>query len=196
MVERFYSQLKAAIKCHQTEAWVDILPVVLLGIRASWKEDLQATSAELVFGESTRLPGQFLVETQSPETQTNSWLEQLQRSMRELQPRIRRHGHQAPFVFKDLETAIHVFVRRSILSGALQSPYNGSFKITSRNSKIFKVLIHGKEVTVSADRVKPAYLFEETNTEPQTTLTKETELPTRTRSGRISKPTVRFAPAS
>jgi len=45
MVERFHRQLKAAIKCHQPQGWTEALPVILMGIRASWKEDLNATSA-------------------------------------------------------------------------------------------------------------------------------------------------------
>lgn len=38
----------------------EVLPIVLLGIRSSWKDDVQASSAELVYGEPLRLPGQFL----------------------------------------------------------------------------------------------------------------------------------------
>ena len=37
-----------------------VLPTVLLGIRAAWTEDLRATAADLVYGQSLRLPGQFL----------------------------------------------------------------------------------------------------------------------------------------
>ncbi|XP_050063094.1 uncharacterized protein LOC126552440 [Aphis gossypii] len=47
MVERSHRQLKAAIKCHQNKRWTEILPTVLLGIRAAWREDLKSTSAEL-----------------------------------------------------------------------------------------------------------------------------------------------------
>ncbi|XP_029162232.1 uncharacterized protein K02A2.6-like [Nylanderia fulva] len=35
MVERFHRQLKAAIKCHQEDRWTEVLPTVLLGIRAA-----------------------------------------------------------------------------------------------------------------------------------------------------------------
>lgn len=59
LVERFHRQLKAAIKCHADESWTDALPVILLGIRAAFREDLDASVAELVFGESIRLPGEF-----------------------------------------------------------------------------------------------------------------------------------------
>jgi hypothetical protein len=37
--------------------------MVLLGIRLSFKEDLQASVAELVYGEPLRIPGELLTPT-------------------------------------------------------------------------------------------------------------------------------------
>ncbi|XP_050352242.1 uncharacterized protein K02A2.6-like [Nymphalis io] len=59
MVERLHRQLKAAIACHSTPNWVEVLPWVLLGIRSAYKDDIKASTAELVYGEPLRLPGQF-----------------------------------------------------------------------------------------------------------------------------------------
>lgn len=59
IIERFHRQLKAAIVCHATNNWVESLPLVLLGIRNAYKEDLQSTPAELVYGETLRLPGEL-----------------------------------------------------------------------------------------------------------------------------------------
>lgn len=59
MVERFHRQLKTTIKYHQTEAWVDVLPVILMGIRAARKDDLRSTPAEMIYGEPIKLPGEF-----------------------------------------------------------------------------------------------------------------------------------------
>ncbi|KAL4084490.1 hypothetical protein QTP88_028303 [Uroleucon formosanum] len=60
MVERSHRQLKAAIKCHQKDRWTETLQTVLLSIRAAWRDDIKSTSAELVYGEPLRLPGEFL----------------------------------------------------------------------------------------------------------------------------------------
>ncbi|KAL0809105.1 hypothetical protein ABMA28_012730 [Loxostege sticticalis] len=57
LVERFHRQLKAAITCHAEPSWTESLPIVLLGIRSAIKEDLNTSSAELVYGEPLRLPG-------------------------------------------------------------------------------------------------------------------------------------------
>ena len=61
MVKRLHRQLKAAIKCHDTSNWVEILPIVSLGIRTAFKEDLNATAAEIVYGTGIRLPAEFFV---------------------------------------------------------------------------------------------------------------------------------------
>jgi hypothetical protein len=37
--------------CHADQHWTEVLPLVLLGIRTAFKEDLQASVAELVYGE-------------------------------------------------------------------------------------------------------------------------------------------------
>jgi hypothetical protein len=62
-VKRFHRTLKAAIMCHADQQWTEALPLVLLGVRTSFKEDLQASVAELVYGEPLRIPGEFLTTT-------------------------------------------------------------------------------------------------------------------------------------
>jgi transposase InsO family protein len=51
LVERFHRMLKAAIMCHADQQWTEALPLVLLGIRTSFKADLQVSVAELIYGE-------------------------------------------------------------------------------------------------------------------------------------------------
>ncbi|CAK1601376.1 unnamed protein product [Parnassius mnemosyne] len=63
LVERFHRQLKAAIMCHADSHWVDTLPLILLGIRSSFKDDLRTSSAELFYGEPLRLPNEFFQAT-------------------------------------------------------------------------------------------------------------------------------------
>ncbi|GFW84247.1 hypothetical protein TNCV_4879101 [Trichonephila clavipes] len=61
MIEELHHPLKSAIKCHATERWTEVLPIILLGLRASLKEDILCTPAELVFGTTIRLPGEMTV---------------------------------------------------------------------------------------------------------------------------------------
>lgn len=194
MIERFHRQLKTAIKCHQTERWVEILPVVLMGIRAAWKEDLQATVAEMVYGEPIKLPGQFLHKEKNEkavEEIPGNMLEKLKKNMQDLRPQeIKRHGQTTPFIFQNMNTASHAFLRRELMGGALQPPYEGSYEVIKRGDKIVTLRKNGKEVNVSIDRVKPAYILQENNKETAEPAQEPKEV--QTRSGRTSRPPVRF----
>nr|VZI36044.1 unnamed protein product [Spirometra erinaceieuropaei] len=57
MVERFYRHLKIAIE--DPTNWLDNLPLAFLGIRAALKSDLDCSAAELVFGNTLRLPARW-----------------------------------------------------------------------------------------------------------------------------------------
>nr|VZI40758.1 unnamed protein product [Spirometra erinaceieuropaei] len=61
LVERLHRQRKSAL-ISQTESatWSVNIPLVLLGIRSSVKEDIQCTAAELVYGTPLRLPGEYV----------------------------------------------------------------------------------------------------------------------------------------
>ncbi|KAM0726708.1 Gag-Pol polyprotein [Formica fusca] len=197
MVERFHRQLKTAIKCHQTEKWVDILPVVLMGIRAAWKEDLQATAAEMIYGEPIKLPGQFLQQNNELEIadETEDMLRQLKKNLQNLRPQeIKRHGQATPFIFQNMETASHAFLRRELMGGTLQPPYEGPFEIIKRGEKVITLRKNGKDINVSVDRVKPAYTLQENDGEEkrEPTRQEQPEKEQRTRSGRTSRPPVRF----
>ncbi|UYV80713.1 hypothetical protein LAZ67_19001520 [Cordylochernes scorpioides] len=59
LVERFHRQLKDSLRCHDSTSWSLKLPLVLLGIRSSLREDLNTTTAELVYGKPLPLPRTF-----------------------------------------------------------------------------------------------------------------------------------------
>lgn len=160
MVERLHRQMKAAIKCHKTEDWIEVLPIVLLGIRTAFKEDLKTTSAELVFGRGIRLPGEFFVASKG-DVQTD-FANQLRKRLRDLKPSLAtRHGLYKTFVFKELSTSPYVFVRHDAIKGPLHPPYDGPFKVVKRGNKTFVININGKESTVSIDRLKPPFVLNE-----------------------------------
>lgn len=137
MVERLHRQIKPAIKCHTTEAWTEVLPVILMGIRATYKEDIHATPAELVYGETLRLPGEFLQESQETTHVTNNFVVRFKQTMEKLRPQpIKRHGTPAVFEYKDLETASHVFLSHDVPTRALQPAYDGPYEVLSRGESL------------------------------------------------------------
>jgi hypothetical protein len=62
------------------------------------------------------------------------------------------------FVFRELATSPYVFVRNDTVKGPLQPPYDGPFKVTQRNEKYFTIIVNSKNITVSIDRIKPAFM--------------------------------------
>lgn len=162
MVERMHRQLKGAIKCHATERWCDILPTVLLGIRCSLKDDIQATAAEMVYGTSLRLPGEFFRNSSPPELLETDFVQRLRSQMRRLRPvAAASHATNDTFVHKDLLTTTHVFIRTDAVRKPLEQPYKGPFRVMSRSEKYFVLDINGRQDTVSLDRLKPAFVLNE-----------------------------------
>lgn len=164
MVERLHRTLKTAIMAHGEQSWTDILPVVLLGLRTAWKEDLQCSVAEMVYGEPLRIPGEFLKPTIANQMKQPDFVSQLRQHMSYLRPQIAsRHSTGTVFVHDDLKTSQHVFVRKDALRGALEPPYTGPYAVLRRTDKTITVNLNRGPVTVSIDRVKPAYIFNDTN---------------------------------
>ncbi|GFW94078.1 retrovirus-related Pol polyprotein from transposon opus [Trichonephila clavipes] len=58
-VERLHRTLKGAIKAHNNIRWTESLPTVLLGLRAAIRPDISYTIAQMVYGTSIKLPGEF-----------------------------------------------------------------------------------------------------------------------------------------
>lgn len=165
LVERFHRQLKSAIMCHADCNWVDKLPFILLGIRSSFKPDLQSSSAELVYGEPLRLPGEFFNASSLDSIDISDFVGRLRNFSAKLQPSpVSRHSKDKIFLYKDLKSAEQVFLRNDTIRPALQPPYTGPYPVLERGDKIYKLLIKGKEVTVSIDRLKPAYILADPST--------------------------------
>ncbi|GFW86883.1 hypothetical protein TNCV_2810381 [Trichonephila clavipes] len=169
MIEELHHPLKSAMKCHATERWTEVLPIMLLGLRASLKEDILCTPAELVFGTTIRLPGEMF-DSSKPDDDVVNFVSKLKSHMQSLHPKPpKHHGKRPVFIHPGLLEATHVFLRLDMLRRPLQQPYDGPFKVLQRKDKVFFLHINGKRVSVSIDRCKPAFFF---NTEdlqlPQT----------------------------
>ncbi|GFV29531.1 uncharacterized protein TNCV_4489851 [Trichonephila clavipes] len=158
---------------HGSSQWTTVLPTILMGFRATWKEDLQATAAEMIYGAPIRLLGEFLCPSkQSADPVT--FVGRLRESMQRLSlPTIQHHGQHTIFVSKDLATCSHVFLRTDSLRKGLQPPYEGPYKVVDRTEKVFRILRHGKEVSVSINRLKPAYIPKESEDIPVNVKLKE-----------------------
>lgn len=167
MVERLHRQLKAAIMAHSETDWFYALPLVLLGIRSAFKEDIKATTAELVYGETLRLPGELFASDLSNQNleDSNSFLSRLRDFMVSLRPSpASRHCQTAVFIFKELAKCSHAFLREGPILKALQPPYTGPHEVLNRDHKTITLKIRNEPNEVSIDRVKPAFVIQEIST--------------------------------
>ncbi|KZC05517.1 hypothetical protein WN55_07092 [Dufourea novaeangliae] len=74
-----------------------------------------------------------------------------------------RHGEKSVFIYKDLATTQHVFLRRDTVKKPLQASYCGPYPVIQRNQKTFVIRINGRDTNVSVDRLKPAYTLADIN---------------------------------
>ena len=147
--------------CREQERWTDALPLVLLGMRTAFKEGLQASLAELVYGETLRIPGELLAASPIARHQFEV-ITQLRRHFEQLRPvPAARHASPAVFIHKDLADSTQVFLRHDAVRRPLDPPYSGLQMVLARTNKTLQIAINGRPITVSPDRVKPAYIMAE-----------------------------------
>ncbi|CAB0008306.1 unnamed protein product, partial [Nesidiocoris tenuis] len=158
--ERLHRTLKTAIRANGSLKWSRTLPTVLLGLRAAFNPDSGVSIAEMVYGTTIKLPGEFLGQPAPISRDIEPFVTNLQETMRKLKPvPVDHKSHQSVFVHKDLSTSTHAFVRIDRVKKPLEPAYDGPFKILARQEKFFTLLIKQKEVNISLDRLKPAFLL-------------------------------------
>ncbi|GFT03015.1 integrase catalytic domain-containing protein [Trichonephila clavipes] len=137
IIEELHLPLKSAIKCHATERWTEVFPIILLGLRASLKEDILCTPAGLVFGTTIRPPGEMF-DSSNPDDDVVNFVSKLKSHMQSLHSKPpKRHGKRPIFIHPGLLEATHVFLRRDMLRRPLQQLYDGPFKVLQRKDKVF-----------------------------------------------------------
>ena len=114
---------------------MEALPLVLLGVRTALKDDLKCTAAELVYGTSLRLPGQFFTPCKDRGIDQSNYVEKLKTAMQTLRAvPTRQSPRPHPYVSEDLSSVSHVFVRHDATKTPLQQPYDGPYKVIKRDS--------------------------------------------------------------
>lgn len=190
MVERLHRQLKAAIACHSTPNWVEVLPWVLLGIRSAYKDDIKASTAELVYGEPLRLPGQFFSSAPPTIVDITEFIGRIRTHVNKLRPQPsswHTSSNQTFYIPKDLMLTSHVFIRQGPHRKPLQAPYSGPYRVLRREEKTFDIDVQGKTQRISIDRLKPAYILAEDQTDQNIKVQEKSDaIPaSKTRSGRV-----------
>lgn len=195
IIERWHRTLKAAIRCRQTDSWAEALPTILLGLRAVYKEDIASSPAEMVFGQTLRLPGEMVdAKSSSKNANEHEFITSFRQRMQQLQPTTTAHHSNANvFVQKSLQNCTHVFIRIDAVKPPLTPPYDGPYPVVKRSEKFFKINVKGKLNNISIDRLKAAFTANDDN---NNNAAKPNEKPSQpqmtTRSGRRVKIPNRF----
>ncbi|UYV73410.1 hypothetical protein LAZ67_10003088 [Cordylochernes scorpioides] len=141
-IERLHRTIKTAIRAHNNIKWTETLPTVLM-----------------VYGKTIRLPGEFFDDSKH-HLHAEEFVQQLQKQMELLKPLNEKHHSKTKvFVHKDLKTCSHVFIRTDRVKKPLEPPYEGPFPVLDRTDKYFTLKVKGRNVTISIDRLRPAYLL-------------------------------------
>lgn len=169
IIERLHRTYKAAIKCYtNANNWSEILPLLTLSLRTAYKPDLNASPAELVYGQTLRLPGDFFHTDIHDEINATDFAIRFRQMMEKLRPvATSNHSSNKYFVQKELSNCSHVFLRDDTVRSPFKSPYDGPYPVIRRNDKTSEILVSNKIKTVSIDRLKPAF----TDSEDQTSIT-------------------------
>ncbi|MES9976195.1 MAG: reverse transcriptase domain-containing protein [Candidatus Thiodiazotropha sp.] len=179
MVERFHRQLKEALRAHNRTDWTEVLPLVLLGIRNTIKQDLQCTPAALVYGCPLRLPADLVTESTIPSDPT-TYAAKLAQHMQDLKPcPPRSQNTHRIYIPPHLSTCPFVFLRTDSIRRPLQAPYTGPHRVVQRKDKTFIIDQCGRQETVSIDRLKPAFTEVDTTTptDPASNKSPSTNIP-------------------
>ena len=157
MVERLHRQLKPLLISTSNIGWVEQLPLALLNIRSSYKEDLDSTAAEAVYGTTLSLPADF-VTPPSELDDPKPFIKKLRARMSAIRARPPQPTRHRPiYVPTDLLDCTHILLRNE-KKPTLRPRYDGPYKVVSRTDKTVTISKPRGPDTVSIDRVKPAYM--------------------------------------
>ena len=159
MLERFHRGLKTALRARSSSpARSSQLPLILLHLRATPRDDFPRSPAEAVHGAQLVLPGQLLGTPKPPET----FFTQLEAAMAGFQPTPVTHAAPAVALPDELPhnllAASHIFVRRDGYHGPLQTTWDGLYSVLQWSRHVFRLQVGTREETVSTHRLKKAHV--------------------------------------
>jgi len=155
-IERWHKTVKEALMATSPGDWYTALPLVLLSLRSTHKEDLNASPSNLVYGCNLTLPNELIVKPNEPNELPTDFAQKLGDVLNAVKSqKTKQHGSKNSYVPKDLMTATHVYMVKGQFSR--KGPRNsGPHEVVKRGDKTFDIKIGNKVTTVSIDQLKNA----------------------------------------
>jgi len=161
MAKRTHRTLKAALMTRCTGPdWKAQLPWVLLDMRTTPKQRLKISPAEMAFGKTIAVLGEFFPSNPEADDITAADnLADLRRVVRKYRPVVQTHNDNSlARIPQTLRTCTHVFGRNDAHRPSLPRPYHDPYVIhESRHERPHRLGVRRTD-WVSIDRLKPAYL--------------------------------------
>ena len=132
---------------------------IVLSINFMFREELGCFSADLVFFQAIRLPGNILLTEHPPDTPFSEHLiRQMQQFATTIQPvptRVKQNKrlNMPP----QLKTCTHIFLKENPIKPNLTPAYAGPYLVISRTDKMFLVLNNSKIMSVAVNNVKHCF---------------------------------------
>lgn len=155
-IERFHRTFKEGLMATSPDDWYTALPLVILALRNSYKEDLNATPASLVYGKDLTLPNELIAKPIEAGKLPPDFAKRLGEVLNRVKSKpTKPHGHEKPNVPKELMEATHVFMAKGQFSK--KGPRNsGPHEVVKRSMNTFDIKRGNEVITVSIDHLKPA----------------------------------------
>ena len=160
LAERYIKNIKTALTAKlDSSHWTRHLPLIILSINIMYKADLKCSSAELVFGQTLRLPGDLCCNSPQPRIRHPSDMVLAMRKFtNSCQPIDTKAISSKPVHLSDaLQTCTHVFIRNDPIKANLTPSYDGPFLVLSRTKHSFTVLRCDKLYTAAINNIKPEF---------------------------------------
>jgi len=160
LVERAIKNIKVALTAKlDRENWVFYIGPIVLSINSMFRAELGCSSADIVFFQALRLPGDFLLTDPSIEKPfSEPLIRQMQHFAATLRPSPTRvEQHKPVYMPRELQTCSHIFVRQDPIKPNLTPVYSGPYLVVSRTDKTFRVLNNDRVTSVAINNVKPCF---------------------------------------
>ena len=162
LAERYIKTIKTALTAKlDRNNWAKYIPLIVLSINTTYRADLKCSSAELVFTQTLRLPGDLCFNTPLPRIAFSyDFVLSMRKFANGCKPTDTGVGQSNPTHRpKDLETCTHVYVRNDPIEQNLTPIYDGPFVVHSRTNKTFKIFRKGNLSSVGINNIKPHLLY-------------------------------------
>ena len=162
IIERFHRTVKDSLRAScKNNDWVSRLPLILLLLRTSPRSDGQPSAAEIVYGDTLRLPVDLLIPPKVKEyLDPCDYVDKLRTHMQEINPIVTKHNvskNKRFYVEKGLKNASKVYIKNMAKKG-LEPNYSGPYDVIQLEDKYITIRRkNGRTDTVSIDNAKSCY---------------------------------------